>query len=286
MAPNGTCQPYIDISTLPDISKAEMDFLDSSFFQSDKSPRPQLPTPTSIIQQYGDGGARVVKIESLNIAVKINHASYLRLEEAQTIRVIRQIFPNGEVPVPELFGWRRHGDQIFIYMSLIHGQTLREAWSSLTEDEKVSIRNELGQIVTSLRLDYEEGPFLAIKSFNDWLFAAATRQRPGPNGIPGLDHPYLYRDLIPDTGNIYFTHGDLTLGNIIVSATSGFREIKAIIDWEQAGWYPEYWEYCKMLYGVELDHEWRTEEWPDKIVKPFEDAIFAFAEYSSWRCPY
>lgn len=324
MAPNQSCRPFIDISTLPDISKTEMDFLDSSFFQSNESPRPQLPTPTSIIEEYGDGGARVVRIESMNIAVKIDHISHLRLEEAQTMRAMRHIFPNGEVPVPEVFGWRRHHDQNFIYMSLVHGETLRERFSSLTEDEKELIRSELRRIIASLRLstqecpnqigsllyllaqgtanlgaasvnggviqdrffriDYEEGPFSTIKSFNDWLFAAATRQRPGPEGILGLDHPHMYRDLIPDTGNVYFTHGDLTLGNIIVSATSP-PKIHAIIDWEQAGWYPEYWEYCKMMYGVELYHDWRTEDWPDKITKPFEEAFFAFSEYSLWRCP-
>lgn len=75
------------------------------------------------------------------------------------------------------------------------------------------------------------------------------------------------------------------MGNIIISGAPGFQRVKGIIDWEQAGWYPEYWEYCKMLYGVELDHEWRTDDWPDKIVKPFEDVFFAFAEYSLWRCP-
>ena len=128
-----------------------MDFLDSSFFQSDESLIPQLPTPVSIIEQYGDKGARVIKIEDLNVAVKIDQASYLRLEEAQTMRAIRQIFPNGEVPVPEVFGWRRYNDQVFIYMSLVHGQTLREAWSSLTVDDKTSIRRDLGQIVASLR---------------------------------------------------------------------------------------------------------------------------------------
>ena len=135
-------------------------------------------------------------------------------------------------------------------------------------------------------LDYDGGSFSTIKSFNDGLFAAATRQRPGPDGIRGLDLPEMYRNLLPDTGSIYFTHGDLTLGNIIVSGLPGSQRIKAIIDWEQAGWYPEYWEYCKMMYGVELDHEWRTEDWPDKTVKPFEDACFAFSEYSLWRCPY
>ena len=104
MALNRTCQACLDVSTLPDISKAEMDFLDSSFFQSDESLIPQLPTPASIFEQYGDKGACVIKIENLNIAVKIDHASYLRLEEAQTMRAIRQIFQTARSLSPKFLG--------------------------------------------------------------------------------------------------------------------------------------------------------------------------------------
>ena len=94
-----------------------------------------------------------------------------------------------------------------------------------------------------------------------------------------------YRDWLPDTGSVHFTHGDLTLGNIIVSGESGLQRVVGVIDWEQAGWYPEYWEYSKMLYAVEPDHAFRTEEWADTIVRPFKDAFFAVAEYSLWICP-
>lgn len=326
MAPKGSQRPRIDISSLPDSSEVEIDFHDTSFFQLSPDPFPQLPTPASILEQWPDHGGGVIKFEHLNLAVKLGDSSYLRLEEAQTMRAIRQAFPHHDVPVPEVFGWRKYGDQNFIYMSLVRGQTLREAWQSLTEADKESICGELSRIVAALRqitqdspnrfigtsprsvscsppwlytypdlgsvnggtvqdrffkLDYEEGPFFTIKTFNDWLLAAATRQRPGPEGV--VADPY--REFIPDSGNIYFTHGDLTLGNIIVSGTPGSRKIAAIVDWEQAGWYPEYWEYCKLLYGVEYSHEWREAGWADKVLESFDDEWTAFAEYSVWRCP-
>lgn len=48
-----------------------------------------------------------------------------------------------------------------------------------------------------------------------------------------------------------FTHGDLQSKNILVSRIgtkddgSGSGEFKiTIIDWEIAGWYPDYWEFC------------------------------------------
>lgn len=85
------------------------------------------------------------------MAVKINHEPYLRLEEAQTMWAVRRLFPDGEVPVPEVFGWRKYDGRVFIYMSLIPGKTLREAWSSLTIDDKNSLQVKLREIVASLK---------------------------------------------------------------------------------------------------------------------------------------
>ncbi|RSL82348.1 hypothetical protein CDV31_016943 [Fusarium ambrosium] len=302
---NNKQQPYIDISSLPDVSKPEVDFHDTSFFQSESDTCPQLPTPAWILKQWQNQGSGVITIDHLNLAIKFGDSSYLRLEEAQTMRAIRQAFPQSDLPVPEVFGWRKYGDQHFIYMSLIRGKTLREAWKSLTRADKESICDELSRIVIALRqithtspqrfigsinggtvqdrffkLDYEEGPFLTIESFNDWLLAAATRQPPEQ-----IDITCPYRSFFSDRGNIFFTHGDLTLGNIIVSGVPGSIKIEGIVDWEQAGWYPDYWEYCKLLYGVEYTHEWRKDGWVDKVMESFDDEWTAFAEYCSWRCP-
>lgn len=64
---------------------------------------------------------------------------------------MRQAFPNGEVPVPEVFWWRRYEDQVFIYMSLIRGQTSREAWPSLGDTDKEVIYGDLARIVSLLK---------------------------------------------------------------------------------------------------------------------------------------
>lgn len=116
------------------------------------------------------------------------------------------------------------------------------------------------------------------------MFAAATRQLPDKDGIiNNLDHPHMYRDLLPDDAKVYFTHGDLTPLNIMVSGPPGFCRVTAVIDWEQAGWYPEYWEHCKMQFGAVADYEWSEDNWPAKITEPDEDALWAFWEYYLWR---
>jgi hypothetical protein len=152
------CRLSIDASALPDITKPEMDFLDASFFRSVDGSVPQLPSPTSIIKQHGDGASRVIVLVDLSMAVKVGDRESLRLEEVQAMRATRQVFPHGEVPIPEVFGWRRHNQQLFVYMSLIHGSTLRNAWPSLTDEDKKAIQIDLRSVVSALRRISQDNP--------------------------------------------------------------------------------------------------------------------------------
>jgi aminoglycoside phosphotransferase len=99
----------------------------------------------------GEPQPKVVKFHHLDLVVKFGDQSRLRLEEALAMRAIRRMFPGNEVPVPEVFGWKAHQGQNFIYMSLIRGPTMRDAWPSLTESDKTSICDQLGGIVAALR---------------------------------------------------------------------------------------------------------------------------------------
>jgi hypothetical protein len=52
----------------------------------------------------------------------------------------------------------------------------------------------------------------------------------------------------------------------IISGIPGSQRIVGIVDWEEAGWYPEYWEYCKLLYEIEYTQEWRSAGWVVKMI--------------------
>jgi aminoglycoside phosphotransferase (APT) family kinase protein len=72
---------------------------------------------------------------------------------------------------------------------------------------------------------------------HDWLSWLWRCHVPDPESI---EDPW--RDLLPDEGYTVLTHGDLRPTNIIVTDTSPAMVV-TIIDWEQAGWYPDYWYY-------------------------------------------
>jgi thiamine kinase-like enzyme len=86
-----------------------------------------------------------------------------------------------------------------------------------------------------------------------------------------------YRDLLPDNGVITLTHADLHRGNIIVSSTVPPRVV-AIIDWGQAGWYPDYWEYCKASYTSIYHGRWRN-KWIPRFLFPRTQEHEVFGEY-------
>lgn len=67
------------------------------------------------------------------------------------MHAIHGAFSKDDIPVPELFGWRIDDDVTYVYMELVSGTTLADVWSDLTEDEKVSIEEEMKRISGSLK---------------------------------------------------------------------------------------------------------------------------------------
>lgn len=102
----------------------------------------------------------------------------------------------------------------------------------------------------------EAGPFGSVKDFHDWFSFLYKRRVPDPENIPDP-----YRQCLPDSSEIVFTHGDLHPSNIILSSTYPIRII-AIVDWEQAGWLPAYWEDRKAHYTSPTFGEWSEKYLP------------------------
>lgn len=95
-----------------------------------------------------------------------------------------------------------------------------------------------------------------------------------------------YRPFLPGTGNISFSHGDFHFGNIMVSQCPGKPVVvTGVVDWEEAGWYPSYWEFCKMTM-VMGEEEVSKPEYMDMVIPDWSEhemAGRAVAEYWQWR---
>ena len=53
---------------------------------------------------------------------------------------------------------------------------------------------------------------------------------------------------------VVFTRGDLKLRNILVKE----GKITGFLDWESAGWYPEYWDFTTALKLTQEDSWWHS----------------------------
>lgn len=63
--------------------------------------------------------------------VKLGSPQDDQLDEALAMQVLRKAFPGGEVPVPEIFGYKTHNGTQFIYLSLVPGLSFSKAWDEL-----------------------------------------------------------------------------------------------------------------------------------------------------------
>ncbi|KAF4224821.1 hypothetical protein CNMCM6457_008882 [Aspergillus fumigatiaffinis] len=277
-------------SMLPD--SLNFDVKDSSFF----SKWHELPLPQDVQAQhlagvnpdgethptaFPDPRPPPVVFEDMDLLVK--WGKKVKISEALTLFALCRLL-NGCVPVPEVYGWRTDGDIKYIYMEYIRGQTLEEAWGKLESNDKVSICRGLRIICDNLRrleqdpsdpfvgniaraphydraLDSDyipaEGPFTTVREFHDWFTFLYRRQMPDPYSVPIEPHRYE----LPDDCAIKFTHGDLHRSNIIITSHRPYRTL-AIVDWEQSGWLPAYWEARKAQYSVSSDEEWSSRYLP------------------------
>ncbi|KAI5787785.1 kinase-like domain-containing protein [Pyronema domesticum] len=245
-------------------------FHDSTFF-SRFPDRGTLPLPHDVraehlrtpgLKKYETRNPPLVRYTQLNLVVKFG--SEVTIAEGQCLWALRKLLSNGPycVPVPEIYGWRTDGDQVFIYQELVTGVTLADRWNGLEDEEKKHIVQKLKDMVHGLRLLQQDpsdvfighigrqklldktlptfslntaGPFRSVKEFHDWFFGL-LRWKNEP-----------YRRDVPDDAPIVFTHADFDPSNIIVPSF-GRPEILALVDWHGAGWYPAYWEYSKAIF--------------------------------------
>ena len=80
------------------------------------------------------------------------------------------------------------------------------------------------------------GPFKSEAQFNEWQLAQLKLNIP-------LANRDIYISIYKTDYRIIFNYRDFAFYNIIIRNS----HIIAIIDWEDSGWYPKYWDYYKTL---------------------------------------
>lgn len=165
------------------------------------------------------------------------------------------------LPIPRIFRVYEFGERHHLVMEMASSgaRDVEIDYCQMTPEQVEKFGSELGGYIQQLRglepptngiigsvslgknhdsrLDGSAwGPFHGIADFHTYLRLGHPLRHWEDEPDVMLVHSN------PDKYSIKFTHADLRPNNILVKN----GHITAIIDWEFAGWYPEYWEYTKM----------------------------------------
>ncbi|KAF2463567.1 kinase-like protein [Lindgomyces ingoldianus] len=220
------------------------------------------------------------QIAQLPFGLVLKWSDGTRLEEIMAMMVAR----SAGFPVPKVISYGEHPDMpyapVSILMTRIPGRELGDTYERLNDKERDTVFSELqcilrvmrnwahpwggericsvaGTAIRSVRVpDHSVGPYESESEFNDHLISTAS------------DHGFSSQDLFEEKlacakrmqsmhHAVVFTHGDLKHHNIMVHD----GRISGLIDWESAGWYPDYWEFTTALRFCPRDFWWYSFVW-------------------------
>jgi thiamine kinase-like enzyme len=125
------------------------------------------------------------------------------------------------------------------------------------------------------------GPFQTSKHLHTGLALHAQSQQKRNMRI-GWHTEWLARHLPEALKDqpFTFTHGDLIKQNIMVQELPGadgqtdrYFLLTGLIDWELAGWYPQYWEYANLFIYAYWEGDWEAKAELFLDPHPYEAAL-------------
>ncbi|GAW24519.1 hypothetical protein ANO14919_141060 [Xylariales sp. No.14919] len=222
----------------------------------------------------------VYKIDSRTV---VKSSSGVRLAEAETMKFVRN---NTSIPVPEVYNAYKDDESghTRIIMEFIDGVELEEAWDAYSVTEKESVITQLRGYMEELRqikgtfigavdgswcddhfFDGDCGGYGPFKDEDDFNAGIVKALKQGKSPVP--THISMTCEMFLEVmkgHEIVFTHNDFAPRNILVQGS----KVVAVVGWELAGYYPDYWEYCKAMRRPDWHSGWVTERALDKILQP------------------
>lgn len=201
-------------------------------------------------------------IVSVQDEVVVKYGYDIREVEADTMRFVAR---ETRMPVPKVYGvYKSESGATFIVMEFMNGATMEKVWKTLSREGKKSMGLELRGYFRELRKLKEiyigalgrlpctseslqglyTGPFENERELNETFVKNYEHTVPGYFGS-------MLTGMLKDGHEIVFSHSDLNMRNILVRD----KKIVAVLDWEYAGFFPEYWDYAHAYLGVRWNDE-------------------------------
>lgn len=210
-----------------------------------------------------------------NIVYK--YGSRVRYSEEVAMRLVKQ---HTSVPVPKIILSTYAPEQGNIGMSLIPGSTLQSIWDRLDECNKERVCLEIWTMIAQWRPiprpPHQAHLYQCLADGSPATTDPLLQDLAEPPRTLCTDEAVRLRiyqryrrcygeryadelpSMLPQSKVSLFTHGDVAPRNILVDEDC---RITGIVDWELAGWYPEYWEYANIM-KPSSDQDWQS--WMDR----------------------
>lgn len=210
-------------------------------------------------------------VQQLPFGLYLKRVSLVRrnslVNEYATLELVRR---HTDMPVPRALDLVSDSTNFYLLTTRVPGYKLGLCLDSMSDQDTAILVRDLGRHLAALReiprpqgwkhgiantadgpcfdyrinaaLDEDEdrgemvGPFLTENDFNETLRCGA---------LPDVVHRAGHK--------IVFTHGDLNMRNVLVDEHG---RLSGIVDWENAGWFPEYWDYTKAFFVTKLGRRW------------------------------
>ncbi|KAG2745397.1 hypothetical protein P692DRAFT_20858560 [Suillus brevipes Sb2] len=230
---------------------------------------------------------------------KVRTPNYVEADALRFAKTLRDIH------VPHYIDSASGQDGGYLVTTWVEGDCVCDVWNDLTASDKERLAHDLRHQLGSMRrqtrtyeprtiCDASGGPvedpripwvaqenprtFPSSQAFaaEVWVGLDLPRNR---DTLQPLIRPVIERDGVP----IVFSHGDLLPRNMIFPGglnhwRSGGERI-CIIDWEYAGWMPNYWDALKATWT-----QWEPEtEWLQMMRTVFPDCIEELEIDWQWR---
>jgi aminoglycoside phosphotransferase (APT) family kinase protein len=188
------------------------------------------------------------------------------LSEAQAMDFVAK---NTNIPVPRILSVFTAKGEVHIVMEYIRAPLLRDCWEVMSWEQRKSIVVQLRDFILQLRAltPLHPGKIHAAGGAEFELYDPRQQNKPfGPfetvdqfHEFTGVNYLRQHIDEYPTFQSAFekcaectygtkFSHGDLAPHNVMVQD----GKVVCIIDWECAGWYPEYWEYTSCFRSNDL----------------------------------
>lgn len=210
----------------------------------------------------------------------VKTSPFVHLTEATTLQFIAA---NTSIPVPRVHCAFVHRNKAYLVMQRIQGVSLARALPSLSAAQLSAIFRQLRAMLAELRTLPSPpgagvqsciggslrdsriprsrprfGPFKTVQAFHLWL-REGLRPEKHPERDDHQDQDWQDIKTLATWHDgccpaLVFTYGDLNPFNVFVCGA----QVVGIIDWEFAGWYPDYWEYTAAWYGNRTRRAWQN----------------------------